>query len=129
MITIPQPAGRNRLSDLLLEPREALDIEIKSWLDPAGNNEHKAILAKALLALANHGGGFVIIGLTETDTGTETARQSQSLLSGCRERDRSQLRRASVSVLGASRSAPHLKRYSSYHRRSRRSPSSHTREA
>ena len=73
MITILQPEGRNRLSDLLLEPREALDVEIKNWLDLAGNNEHKATLAKALLALANHGGGFVIIGLTETDTGVETA--------------------------------------------------------
>ena len=39
MIT-PQPAGRNRLANLLLDPREALDVEIKNWLDLAGNNKH-----------------------------------------------------------------------------------------
>ena len=70
--TLP-PSGHNRLADLLLDPREALDVEIKGWLDLAHEEEDKAKLAKALLALANHGGGFVIIGLTETDTGAETA--------------------------------------------------------
>jgi predicted HTH transcriptional regulator len=61
--------GTSRLSDLLLDLREAQDAEIKGWLDLRGNEEHKATLAKALLALANHGGGFVVIGFTETDTG------------------------------------------------------------
>lgn len=58
-----------RLPDLLIEPREDLDVEAKGWLDLVGSNEHKATLAKALLALANHGGGFVLIGFDETDTG------------------------------------------------------------
>ena len=71
-VTLP-PSGHNRLTDLLLDPQEALDVEIKSWLDLARNEEHKATLAKALLALANHGGGFVIIGLTETGAGATTA--------------------------------------------------------
>lgn len=56
-----------RLSDLLLNPRETLDVELKSWLD-LDVNEDKATLAKALLAIANHGGGFVLIGLTENQT-------------------------------------------------------------
>lgn len=62
--------GTNRrLSDLLVEPREDLDVEVKGWLDLTGSGEHKATLAKALLALANHGGGYVLLGLTEIGTG------------------------------------------------------------
>ncbi|MBB5695799.1 recombinase family protein [Muricoccus pecuniae] len=61
--------ANRRLSDLLVEPREDLDVEVKGWLDLENSGEHKATLAKALLALANHGGGFVLLGLTETDTG------------------------------------------------------------
>ena len=53
-----------QLADLLLEPKESLDIEIKAWLD-LGDKEHCAALAKAAIALANHGGGTVIIGFTE----------------------------------------------------------------
>ena len=68
----PSPDS-NRLSDLLLDPREPLDVEIKGWLDLARSDEHKATLAKALLALANHGGGYVIIGFEEKDTGAAPA--------------------------------------------------------
>jgi hypothetical protein len=52
------------LADLLRNPREALDIEIKGWLNLAEAND-RARLAKAIIALANHGGGYLIIGLTE----------------------------------------------------------------
>ena len=55
-----------RLTDLLREPRESLDVEIKGWLDIQNNGEHKAVLAKAMIALANHGGGFIILGFEET---------------------------------------------------------------
>lgn len=68
-ISMPIQLSRERLSDLLIDPREALDLEIKNWLDLRGNNEAKATFAKAALALANHGGGFILIGLTETDHG------------------------------------------------------------
>lgn len=50
-----------RLAELLRDPRETLDIEIKTWLD-LGLREHQALLAKAIIALANHGGGFIIVG-------------------------------------------------------------------
>lgn len=53
-----------RLGDLIRAPREDLDKEIKSWLD-LNDNGDKARLAKAILALANHGGGYVIIGFAE----------------------------------------------------------------
>jgi hypothetical protein len=64
---MPTELSAARLADLLLEPRETLNVEIKGWLK-LENNEDKATLAKALLALANHGGGFVIVGFTETET-------------------------------------------------------------
>lgn len=52
------------LQPLLGEPREDLAAEYKTWLDLSGN-EHKAVLAKAAIALANHGGGFIIIGFDD----------------------------------------------------------------
>src|SRR5260370_2995144 len=53
-----------RLEALLEAPREDLGIEIKGWLD-LRNEDDKGNLAGALLALANHGGGFVIVGFEE----------------------------------------------------------------
>lgn len=40
-------------------------MEYKSWLDLRGNDEHKAHLAKAAIALANEGGGVIVIGLRQ----------------------------------------------------------------
>ena len=58
-----------RLADLLRDPRETLGVELKGWLDIAANAEHKATLAKSLIALANHGGGYVIFGFAEREEG------------------------------------------------------------
>lgn len=52
------------LTPLVTEPREDLGVEYKDWLDLTGN-EHKATIAKAAIALANHGGGFIVVGLAE----------------------------------------------------------------
>lgn len=52
------------LQPLISEPREELGVEYKDWLD-LKTNEHKATLAKAAIALANHGGGFIVIGFAE----------------------------------------------------------------
>jgi hypothetical protein len=57
-----------RLQDLVALPREDLGVELKGWLDLT-NGEHAADLAKALLALANSGGGFVLIGFCEPENG------------------------------------------------------------
>ncbi len=62
-----------RLADLLREPRETLEVELKNWLDIVGSNEHKATLAKELIALANHGGGYVVFGFDETGDGVVPA--------------------------------------------------------
>lgn len=55
----------NDLEPLLAAPAEALDVEHKGWLDLRGDDEHKAILAKAAIALANEGGGHIVIGIRE----------------------------------------------------------------
>ena len=55
---------RSDLQPLISEPREDLAVEYKTWLDIT-QEEGKATLAKACIALANHGGGFLIIGFDE----------------------------------------------------------------
>lgn len=71
-----------RLADLLIDPREDLDLEIKNWLDLRGDNDAKATFAKAALAIANHGGGFIILGLTETERGCVEAEGRPVVLDG-----------------------------------------------
>src|SRR5437870_2139617 len=51
-----------RLQELMAHPQEALDAEIKSWLRLRSDKLQQATLARALLALANHGGGYVLNG-------------------------------------------------------------------
>lgn len=59
------PSPTRQLQDLLAYPREDLGVEIKSWLDlPA--EPGRACLAQAFIALANHGGGQVVIGFSES---------------------------------------------------------------
>jgi Putative DNA-binding domain len=57
------------LGDLINEPRETLDVEVKDWLDLT-DNDHRAMIAKEIIALANHGGGFLVIGFEEREDGT-----------------------------------------------------------
>ncbi len=57
-----------RLAELVEEPRETLDVEVKEWLD-LSKREHQAALAKEIIALANHGGGFVVVGFKENKDG------------------------------------------------------------
>lgn len=61
-------SSRRRLESLARNPREELEVELKGWLD-LSQGEHKADLAKAILALANHGGGYVLIGYDDTTRG------------------------------------------------------------
>ncbi len=57
------------LDGLISEPRETLDIEQKAWLDIC-DTEHRVTMAKEIIALANHGGGFIVIGFKELDDGS-----------------------------------------------------------
>lgn len=52
------------LRDLLDHPREALDIELKTWLD-LKDNVQRAKVARHLAALANHGGGKLLFGFRD----------------------------------------------------------------
>lgn len=54
----------SRFEDWLLSPSESLDFEVKRWLDMT-DLESQGIVAKALIALENHGGGFLLIGYLE----------------------------------------------------------------
>jgi hypothetical protein len=66
---MPVDNPSDRLADILVEPCESLDIEVKNWLDLRSDEAAKATFAKAALALANHGGGIIIFGMTETADG------------------------------------------------------------
>jgi hypothetical protein len=54
----------DELQELVRTPREDLDIELKQWMDMADKNV-QAKLAKELLALRNHGGGYLVIGFKD----------------------------------------------------------------
>jgi hypothetical protein len=56
----------SRFEDWLISPTETLDFEVKGWLD-LSDNEARGTVAKALIALENHGGGFLLIGFSEDD--------------------------------------------------------------
>lgn len=70
---------------MLVQPREELEVEIKGWLNLQSSNEDKATLAKALLALANHGGGYVIIGFSEVNASFQAAQGRPATLEHYRQ--------------------------------------------
>lgn len=53
-----------QLQAFLTHPREDLHVEIKSWLDLT-DEKQKADLAQAMLALANSGGGYILLGFIQ----------------------------------------------------------------
>jgi hypothetical protein len=54
----------SRFEDWLLSPNESLDFEVKQWLNMSDAESH-GLVAKALIALENHGGGFLLFGYKE----------------------------------------------------------------
>lgn len=54
----------SRFEDWLISPTENLDFEVKDWLD-LNDAEARGTVAKAMIALENHGGGFLLIGFSE----------------------------------------------------------------
>ena len=55
----------NYIKELLRQPSEGLQVELKSWLDPRNKN-HVARLVKAIFAIRNRNGGLIIIGYDDT---------------------------------------------------------------
>ena len=66
------------IQQLVDEPREDLAYEYKDWLD-LKSNEHKATLAKAAIALANHGGGFIVLGFAEQGQALESQPRPEAI--------------------------------------------------
>ena len=52
------------LTDLVENPREDLAIECKAWLN-LSDNLQRAKIARHLAALANHGGGYLVLGFND----------------------------------------------------------------
>src|SRR5450755_143840 len=57
---------KNELRELVDSPNETLDTEYKEWLDLADNTEARADTARHIAALANHGGGRIVFGFTDS---------------------------------------------------------------
>ena len=55
----------NQIAALLRQPSEGLQVELKTWLDPR-NKDSVAKLIKAIFALRNRNGGFLIIGFNNS---------------------------------------------------------------
>jgi len=52
------------LQNLLADPHESLDLELKQWIDPS-SPEGTAKIARACIALWNNNGGRLVIGFTD----------------------------------------------------------------
>ena len=66
------------LQPLIIEPREDLAAEYKDWLDLT-KEEHRATLAKAAIALVNHGGGYIVIGFKDKDQSLESMSRPEEI--------------------------------------------------
>ncbi|HWU81120.1 MAG TPA: hypothetical protein VN158_13770, partial [Caulobacter sp.] len=55
----------DQISGLLRKPSEALQVEVKTWLDPRVDADI-AKLVKAIFAIRNRNGGYLILGLNNT---------------------------------------------------------------
>ena len=66
------------LQPLISTPREDLGVEYKTWLN-LKTKEEQATLAKAAIAIANHGGGFVVIGFEEFDEHLVSIQRPQNI--------------------------------------------------
>ena len=56
-----------RIQFIIDNLQEGLDVEVKNWLGGLENNNQRAALAKEVIALANNGGGYVVIGFSDDD--------------------------------------------------------------
>src|ERR1700732_5260618 len=59
---------RPDLQDLIENPPERLDVELKDWIDIANDRVAQANIARHFAALANHGGGYLLFGFHDNRT-------------------------------------------------------------
>src|SRR5437764_894936 len=62
---------QSRIDDLVARPSEGLPVEVKSWIDPSAP-EGAAKIVRGCLAMRNHNGGFLILGLNDQTLQVET---------------------------------------------------------
>jgi predicted HTH transcriptional regulator len=55
----------DQINTLLHKPSEGLQVEVKTWLDPRKDSDIAKII-KAIFAIRNRNGGFLIIGFNNT---------------------------------------------------------------
>lgn len=60
----PQTSSQTRADELVGRPVESLNVELKTWLDPT-DDLHVAKLVRAIFALRNRGGGFLVLGFDD----------------------------------------------------------------
>ena len=58
------PGERPDLQDLIENPPEVFDVELKDWIDIANDRVVQANIARHIAALANHGGGYLFLDST-----------------------------------------------------------------
>ena len=54
----------DHIAALLRQPSEGLQVELKTWLDPR-TDAHKAKLVKAIFAIRNRNGGYLVMGFND----------------------------------------------------------------
>lgn len=59
---------QQQTADLVEYPREEMGVDCKDWVD-LGQKSERAKISKDLMALANHGGGFLVFGIGEAADG------------------------------------------------------------
>ena len=104
-----------RLRQLLDYPREGMSTEIKDWLD-LEERTVRANVARGLLALANHGGGYLLFGFRDLATGWEPsgscpfdiARYSQDSINGILKRHAEPPFECFVHYIASSRGTEHV---------------------
>src|SRR5437764_1293836 len=63
-LTLQMNIDQKRIDELLAHPSESLNVEIKNWISP-GDKAGEAKIVRAVLALRNRNGGYLIIGFND----------------------------------------------------------------
>jgi hypothetical protein len=65
------PLEESQIQQLVINPVESLSLEMKDWIDP-NSNEGKSKIVKAVIAMRNHNGGYLLIGFNNSDGSPNT---------------------------------------------------------
>ena len=68
----------DRIAALLRQPSEGLQVELKTWLDPRDDAD-QAILVKAILAIRNRNGGYLVLGFDDATRAPDSCTLSDNV--------------------------------------------------